>query len=301
MEAKTSTRLQVQLPKAAKRFEALLRRFTDLLQKKYQGQFDYLPFVKESSDWSLILSLSFQQQPLHLNDQDFFPIFTDGELMGALRRAGEKLSAEQLKEVMSLSHLILGETLSLLKKEAELVRHEVHMNSDNHLNGVVYISQFKKDRTLTLVPPISIRERKFVSIPTLIEAKTSEEAFRFALDLHQDSGRFAFINYLDLDSSVRQNLHELTPLGEMTVYLPNPQDLEIREQERLKRYLFETTPQNSAEPAILWLSSITLPYAILLRSRSIDQQLLKHLSISYFRLRETLKNVLGPNRLPDLH
>lgn len=283
---------------SSKKLESILDRFIKLLGERYRGEYRYIPYSPDSKDWQLIQSLLFRKQVLTINEQIYFPVYLGSDLFGVIQRHGHKLDAPSQNRILDLVDLILGESLGLLVKEEGVARMEMQLQ-DKKDPDVVHISTFKKYRSQPqeIYDGFSEKHHKILNIPTLIEAQKIEEALRTALDLHSESGRFAFINYWELSESVRQNRSSLDELGPVSVYLPYPHLLNEKEQSALKAHLQQPLNEKTA----FWLTATTIPYADLLRDRNLSARLLKQLSISFLRIQKTTENLLGLGTSADLH
>ena len=299
--------------KASKKFDLILGRFLDLLGNRFKSEFRYLPFVADHADWKLIQSLLFRNQPLTLNGSNYFPIYVDGDLFGAIKHEGESLHSLDQNKILELVDMILGETLSSLYKSESMQRLEDNLYSSSAPSGVVKLADFKKAKapergslysakSMMSAEFQSASHQRLLNIATLIEAPEIEDAFKMALEVHEEGKRFAFINYWDLPKAVREDAQALRELGAMTIYLPNIQLLSAGEQSALKQQFKALTEEKvPMEERPLWLSATTVAYVDLMKLRDLDQQLLKYLSMSFLRIQKSIENMLGPGPQSDLH
>ncbi len=309
----SATELRMNTIKASKKFDLVLGRFLDLLGSRFKSEFRYLPYVAGHSDWNLIQSLLFRNQPLTLNGHHYFPIYVDGDLFGAIQHEGESLHSLDQTKILELVDLILGETLSSLYKSESMQRLEDNLYSSSAPAGVVKLSDFRKSKAPQRASLYSVdssmssdfqaaSRQRLLNIATLIEAADLEDAFKMALEVHEEGKRFAFINYWDLPREVREDAKALKDLGAMTIYLPNIQLLSEAEQAALKLQFKEMTDEKvPMDERPLWLSATTISYVDLMKHRNLDQQLLKYLSMSFLRIQKSIENMLGPGPQSDLH
>jgi hypothetical protein len=275
------------------------------LETRFKSEFQYISYVADHPDWQLILSLLFQNQPLTLNGHCYFPLMVDGCLIGVIQQQGHALHKLDQDKVAELVELILGSTLNSLFKGEGMQRLEENMRTSTAPAGVVKISDFKKSRNPQSYDEIagsSEKHQRLLNIPTLMECGEIFEAFKVALEIHEDCRRLAFITYWDLPSSVREDAKELNALGPLTLFLPNPHLLNPREQQALKQHLRSSIAEGLAPETLPhWLSATMISYADLLRHRNFDQQLLKQLSMSFLRIQKSHENLLGSEAQSDLH
>lgn len=296
-ESKTVVRINGDT--SSKKFDSILSRFFGLLRKRFDGDFQYLPYVADHSDWKLIQSLLFQNQPVTLNGDCYFPVYLKDELIGAIQRKGSALGHTDRHRINDMVSLVLAESLISLMQFEDLNRLESHLHSVDKTPGVLKIADFKKYKSPSVEEDQNSPAHKKVSycIPTLIEASIIEETFKMSLEMHEESRRVAMINYWELPSDVREDSSALRALGAITIYLPNPHLMNSCEQDALKNSI----KFGSSEHMPLWLSGTTLPYAELLKRRSFDQALLKHLSMSFLRIQKSVENLLGNKPISELH
>lgn len=128
------------------------------------------------------------------------------------------------------------------------------------------------------------RKRWTLRLDCLIEGADPLEIHKMASELHDQSSRYAFVNYQDLDKNERLMPSELLELGAITLFVPNVLELSRSEQQVLK-YIASLATE---ERPLMMVGSL-LPYAELLSEPRVDSEFLGLLVRAYIKLTRPFK------------
>ncbi|PIT99394.1 MAG: hypothetical protein COT74_10345 [Bdellovibrionales bacterium CG10_big_fil_rev_8_21_14_0_10_45_34] len=121
----------------------------------------------------------------------------------------------------------------------------------------------------------------------LLEAHDLEKARRFAIDMHQNSKRIAFLPLADLSISSESGAEELRKLGNITLFISDLESLSVDIQNSLLTLLSDDL-NNLEDPVII--AATAKPVAELMHSGKVDKELIELLSQSRIQLLNVIVN-----------
>lgn len=122
-------------------------------------------------------------------------------------------------------------------------------------------------------------KRWMLKLDCLIESPHVSEIHKMALELHSQSFRYAFVEFRDLDRSMRTQLTELLKMGAISLFVADLLTLSQSEQKVLRSLIELDTLQRP-----LVMAGTTIPYAELRFEPNLDTDFLALLSRAYFKL-----------------
>lgn len=122
-------------------------------------------------------------------------------------------------------------------------------------------------------------KRWLLRLDCLIESKHVSEIHKMAMELHSQSRRYAFLEFRDIDRSVRSSVPGLLSMGAITIFIPSILDLTAEEQGVLQ----ELMHVESLQRPLLMVGS-TLPYSELRGEDGVNMEFLNQLSRAYIKL-----------------
>lgn len=197
-------------------------------------------------------------------------------------RSSAPLNEKTQSEISAAFHGLLGGVDDLEKRRYELALLESKYQTviaDLPSNVI----PLRRPKTLVAERPsvfFSARDRRWVlKQDCLIESANVADIHKMALELHSHSQRYAFLDYHDLDKTVRMNLSELKQLGEVSLFIPNILQLDKAEQEVLRQLL-----NSDSENRPLLMAGACMTYSELRTEPAIDLPFLLLLSRAYIKL-----------------
>lgn len=222
----------------------------------------------------------------YLRGKDFHvPIKVNGALMGtAIVPGAEDLNAEKRQGVTQLIRMVLEPALykwHLEQKESNLVEiSKANFETENlHVFGdepMPSIDEILKDTSEDLAKGLS---QELLSHLIHLEGQTSTTNKKVALQLHELTGRWAFVPFNDIKGQLHSSF-DIAKMGEMTIFIENIESLNAAEQELLLEYLSEEHLPD--EPLIITSSSLNLES--LASVESLSSKLLDEASVNCFEV-----------------
>jgi hypothetical protein len=189
-------------------------------------------------------------------------------------RSTRPLAAEQQGEIYEMFNSILGALDNMDHQREELERLESKLR------------ECLADLPSNVIPlrrPIRAAEKAsrqwIIKQDCLIEARYISEIHKMATELHAYSGRYAFLDYRDLDGKRRKSLPELLALGELTLFVPEFPLLSLGEQAVLRELIRIQAPNRP-----LLMAGTTTPFAELRSIPGVHLDFLASLSRAYIKL-----------------
>jgi hypothetical protein len=212
------------------------------------------------------------------------PIVINESLQGALRFPLNERSRNQ--ELGTLVRSII-ETLG--QKMGQIEQLDFHESTQENLNQKPSNVVFLKDRrTKNLQAKIQTDEainsrpakKSVMNFPFVIEALEAHDAFCMAVNIHEHSGRYAFLTIENLDAKSFSSVEEFERLGPMTIYIDDIEGLDLNLQASIARCISEKT--SSSVPQIILGTDESL--RILKMSPMVNQSLLRKLTVGYLHM-----------------
>ncbi|MGE0764644.1 MAG: hypothetical protein AB7N80_15315 [Bdellovibrionales bacterium] len=258
----------------------MIEKLSQLLRVRFGAQLSY---QKLSSHQRELRDQLLRQAPLQQEDQWLFPVFSDYQLVGCAVVTGvtkrlDELSVE-LSEFVELyldAAVALTDQLELLDQ----IEHQLNRNAVEAGGGgnVIPLRRPLVDPQDPIVTPrLRRRARIGFALPCLLEGPSQDDLKRLALELHELSGRYAFVYLSDLNWN---KASDLKGLGPVTLYVPDITTLTLDQQIALTEYL---RLHPSVEQAQIVAGTLH-PYSDLRQSGALTMDLLHFLSVCYLKM-----------------
>ena len=216
------------------------------------------------------------------------PIQVNGSLLGtAVVPFADDLNQEKRQGVTQLVRMVLEPAMYrwyLEQKESNL--EELNKAEPNLENVRVFGDEPE------LVEPYESPASELISHLIHLEGRSENTNKKIALQLHELTGRWAFVPFNDIKSELETS-EDIAKLGAMTIFVEKVEELTPSEQELLLNYISEN--RSEEEPLILTTSTLKLND---LNAVNIVSNFLDEISINCFEVdrapvnKETLKEVL---------
>jgi hypothetical protein len=232
------------------------------------------------------LSDMHSHEDTYLRGKDFHvPIKVNGALMGtAIVPGAEDLTSEKRQGVTQLIRMVLEPALykwHLEQKESNLIEiskanfetENLHVFGDDPLPS---IDEILEDTSADLAKGLS---KELLSHLIHLEGSTSTTNKKVALQLHELTGRWAFVPFNDIKGQLHSSF-DIAKMGEMTIFIENIESLNAAEQELLLEYLNDDHLPD--EPLIITSSSMNLES--LSKVDGLSAKLLDEASVNCFEV-----------------
>lgn len=216
------------------------------------------------------------------------PIQVNGSLLGtAVVPSADDLNQEKRQGVTQLVRMVLEPAMYrwyLEQKESNL---EELSKAEPNLENVRVFGDEPE-----LVEPYESPASELISHLIHLEGRSENTNKKIALQLHELTGRWAFVPFNDIKSELETS-EDIAKLGAMTIFVEKVEELTPSEQELLLNYITEN--RSEEEPLILTTSTLKLND---LNAVNIVSNFLDEISINCFEVdrapvnKETLKEVL---------
>lgn len=221
--------------------QSLVSRLAKIIKARYGAETTFI-WVSELSEESRKALLSDQGSCKDASGAQLsyaFPVFSHYRLIGQVVVNGPRsMEATRTEgEMRDLVELFLDHNLALSDQletldmiQYQLERSQASFDTDN----VIPIRRSKTPVEVSGALRSKPKPRIGFALPTFIEGLSYSEMRRLALEIHDLSGRYAFLHLSDLSWSSRD---ELADLGPVTLYVPDIGLLTADEQRRLADHL----------------------------------------------------------------
>jgi len=192
-------------------------------------------------------------------------------------RPSKPIPADIQAEIAQMCESILGglEELETKRDALERLQQQMERALNGEMPSNVIALRRPQSRTGRSTPEKMVR----LKLDCLIEAVSTDEVKKMAMEIHSQSSRVAFVNYNDLDRKICQSISQLIGLGAITLYVPDIMELPLYEQEIFRHLMIHPALQRP----LLMVGSV-IPYSELRTKQNIDEEFLTLLARAYIKL-----------------
>jgi hypothetical protein len=281
-----------QVHNQSERVAAMVARLARLVRARFRGELRFIPFTKSDPEHCEIRERLLRAAPLKLGEAWIFPVMLSYQIVGCAEVKGmSSISEREAAELADLIELYLDATLALTDRvealgltEEQLKRAALESANSNviHFRRPADAATLKsrsdssagaEGNTIALSP----RRPLGFALASLIEGSSHGELKAAALELHELSGRYAFLFLSDLEWETAAELKELGPV---TLYIPDVTKLNAQEQAQLAAYL--NTVPSVMQPQLI--VGTLKPLAELRDDEALAADLIRHLSTFHMRI-----------------
>ena len=259
--------------------DTMLAKLSKLLRVRFDAELCYKKL--EPADRALHDQL-LSQSPLKQDEKWIFPVFREYQLVGCaiVTGIGQPLTLipEQLVELIELyldAAIALTDRIDMLEQTEK----QIHRTRKEEAHGQNVIP-LRKPAPEGFNPAESFLRRLSplaFAMPCLLEGTCENQMKQFAVELHELSGRYAFIYLSDLDWS---RASDLDGIGPVTLYVPNLATLTLPQQLALTDYL-KSRP-GAEQPQVV--AATLRSYSDLRQSGLVTMDLLYLVSVCYMKM-----------------
>jgi hypothetical protein len=219
-------------PGGVNKIDAVVGRLAKLVRLRFGGELQFNKFVSSSADHSSLRETLLKNSPVCLKDSWYFAVFRQFEMVGfAEVRLAARPDENTLNQLADLIELYLSSVVSLADRAMELEEEE--NLALRLLEGQDNVLPLKRNRSMPgVLEPL--RPRFGFAVSCSIEGSTFDDIRKLATEIHEYSGRSAFVYFSDLMITMPR---ELLELGPVTLFIPDLAELNIAEQKLLAQYL----------------------------------------------------------------
>ncbi|MEO0335129.1 MAG: hypothetical protein AAF202_01965 [Pseudomonadota bacterium] len=231
-------------------FSVIMKRLTKWVFNRYDCEIRHEFFENENQRHQILKSLLEKNPYARVDGELHFPIRFSGEIIGVVlaREAHDELSTSQQKELNHLFSLMIEPTLKDVEQLEMVDSLHEHMAYAHDNENLVRFKEYSKQPTLnpTVITPESKLRTRF-HLPCVIDSTDADDARKLAFEIHQQSGRYAFLSIGELDESCFRSLEDLQIIGPVTIFIPELRSLTSTQVEFFNRYFKEGT-RNADSP-----------------------------------------------------
>lgn len=267
------------LPRPMSTVNIMIEKLGRLLRARFGAELSYQKFGPEQQELHDQLLI---QSPLKQADKWLFPVFREYQLVGCAILTGIDQPLETMSEQLSeFVDMYLDAAVALTDRVDLLDSIERQMNrSSIDAGGGANVIPMRKP-TIELpdhsIPRLRRRARLGFALPCLLEGPTDDDLKHLALELHELSGRYAFVYLKDLAWS---KAADLMGLGPVTLFIPDIAKLTLQEQIALTEYLQSRPSVGNAQIVAATVRS----YADISQSGAVTMDLLHLMSVCYMKM-----------------
>jgi len=263
--------------------ENLFNRLNHLAVSRFGCTVEYIHFVDTKEDHRELRAALLQSGSVERSGVLYLPVIVSFRCTGAAKVSGHlPVNGKSRQQLKDLLQFILETALDFESRIEMLDRLEArvkHMDLDHvEPSNVIPFQRIPEER-LSLSHAPTVPRRLNSSVPCLIESESFSDIKRLAQELHELSGRYAFVYFGDLTLARPTDLLEL---GAITLFIPDITALNRNQQNLLKVY-FTQRPIALAEGPQIIAGSIW-SFTDLRDQKRVDAELLKCVSVGYLRM-----------------
>lgn len=258
--------------------DALVGKLARLVQSRFNCELKYVALGTSESDLALRNNL-LKTVPYDHNGAWLFPVYKCFRVVGYAAVTGfAGANDKQLQQLADLIELYLEPALDMTDKLDTLTQVERQLTraNEDHGGGTNVIPLRRPTGETTGVRTRS-RARLGFALPCLIEASTNEDLKAMAMELHELSGRYAFVYCHDVAWKFAEDLKDLGPV---TLFIPDITALSMDEQLKLLKYL--SSSPSVDEPQLI--TGALKSYSELRAEELVLPDLLHRLSVCFLRM-----------------
>jgi len=192
---------------------------------------------------------------------------------------------QELSEILDsvLAPFIYGMTRS---EDLELLHDRLLVQS--RLENVIPIRSKARENKLESIAPSFQSPKKYsFQIPILIEAQSYSDISKMALEIHENSERFAFVHFDELGDTTRENAEQIASLRGMTIFISEICELDHKELKALQAYLDMAFSSRLEAPQII--CGTIYSYSDLRQKTLIDGRLLRRVATAFLKMDRSFK------------
>ncbi len=259
--------------------QSLVTRLAKIIKARYDAEisFSWLSDLSPESRAALVSETGSVKGSTEAPLSYVFPVFSHYRLVGQVVVKGPRglNSSKAEDEMRDLVELFLDHNLALSDQietldmiQSQLESAQASVDTDN----VIPIRRSKTNPELKGALRSKPKPRIGFALPTFIEGLSYADMRNLALEIHELSGRYAFLHLSDLAWTSRD---ELADLGPITLYVPDIGLLTFEEQRKLGEHLRSRPGVDT--PQFIFGSLST--YKELRESNLVDSPLLEAVSV----------------------
>lgn len=271
--------------KINKEYHNIYERLQRIGKAYYGASINYKAFSKDlTRAQKTLIGLLQKNNPMTLKSKVFFPVNIDGEMVGFCEvDCSRKLLRTEQDRLQQLIDLLLVHSIKSSRHIQNMKDQEYALDQvtaeDNSMENVVFLPNFKSkdapsEEKVELPEEYrlneSIKPVLKLSLPTFIECRNPDDAFKMARELHDLSERFAYIRLQDLDLSTAKT-QGLNSFGPITIFVPEISKLTKEQQDIILNY-YRKESRSSDSPVLIMASQH--PKFVLNESSVINKELL---------------------------
>lgn len=266
----------------------ILNRLVGIVEKRYNCRLDYWPFESFKAD-SALQTLASGRQPMRLNGKLFFPIFLKENLAGlASITESTRLNDREVGDLNDVIRLVLESTLMTSTSIEALQALEDKIRQSELGNKVVTLNQYRRLREDQQKPRLLQAQDTALqfNLPCLIEGQSHFDIHKMALEIHERSGRYAFLSATIVDPSVYKNVEAFNGLGPCTLFIPDLSEWNAERNQDLYSLLCQRPRAGSPQ----FITGSVVSKESLIREHGIARELIDKLSLIHLRMTESFES-----------
>ena len=252
-------------------------RLAKLVQSRFGCELRYMPF-EASTEHAKIKDKLLRESPVKFDGAWLFPVFRGFQMIGCAEVVGFDAATEaQREQITDLVELYLESTLTLTDRLETLqqIEKQISRSGEDYGESTNVLPLRRPSEAKPL--QAKTRSRLGFALPCLVEAQCHPDIKAMAMELHDLSGRYAFLYFDDVTWRFGE---ELKDLGPITLFIPDVAQLSIDLQLKILKYL--SSAPSVDEPQII--AGTLRPYAELRSRELILTDLLHRLSVCFLRM-----------------
>jgi hypothetical protein len=231
-------------------FSVIMKRLTKWVFNRYDCEIRHEFFDQQDQRHQILKSLLEKNPFARVDGELHFPIRFSGEVIGVVlaRESSGELSTGQQKELNHLFSLMIEPTLKDIEQLERVDSLHEHMVYAHDSENLVRFKEFSRQPTLnpTVMTPESKLRTRF-HLPCVIDSIDADDARKLAFEIHQQSGRYAFLSINELDETCFNSIEDLQVIGPVTIFVPELRSLTKTQVQFFNQY-FETGDRTSESP-----------------------------------------------------
>jgi hypothetical protein len=272
-------------------FKPTIDRLAHLILRQYGCQMEYLHLTELQR---AVLPTARHQlaanQTVTSGESIFIPVFLNRKLAGAAQiMHAYDLSSSELRLIQQIVQTVIESTLMNLDRMELLSDLEAQLKHVEQNHNVLPLSHFRPN-------PNPVENRKSndqFDFACLIESRSQLDIFKMALEIHNYSGRYAFLPAKDLSQDVWEDFDQLQKLGPASIYIEEIADLSLERQEFIYNFLRSRVRKSSPQIIV----GTTRTFAELRANPAINKSFLDQITVGYLHMSHSFATYQKENLL----
>jgi len=256
-----------------------------MVRRRYNCELEYSDLAQLSPQESSLILTHNSKKPIRINGELSFLVSVRDQIVGVAKVVSKNnlcdSSISALQEVVSMvleSTLLAASSMEVI----ELLEGQLTPKSPSNVVNLARVRQSHL-KTNDYVNTKSFDGNTSYNIPFMIEGSNFEDILRMAIEIHEQSRRYAFVHFDQLNHDVRTSFEGLESVGHVTLFVPDI--CALKDSEIFTMVSFMKSERTKESPQFIVGSVRTLKSV--LERQIVPREFVELMSVGYLRMNKT--------------